>query len=111
MLMLGGLVQYHMSIIVQNMTTNENMNVAKGKYKHFSDSHNRFDNPFDLHDKKLNVWDGLFPLSLQLYSRAEAKAEQRRRMIEAGAEDGSKSDVESDTTSLINGISDNFIED
>jgi len=106
MLMLGGLAQYHTSIIVQNMTTNENMNVHKGKYKHFNDEYNRFDNPFDLHDKKLNVWDGLFPQSLQMYTRAEAKAEQRRRMLEAGAEDGVKADVESDMTSLLNGMSD-----
>lgn len=105
MVMLGGLVQYHMSIIVQNMTTNENMNVAKGKYKHFSDSHNRYDNPFDLHDKKLNIWDGLFPQSLQLYTREEAKAEQRRRMIEAGADgSGQARDAESDMTSLLSNM-------
>ncbi len=79
MLMLGGLLQFHISIIVKNLTTNEQMNIQKGKYKHFFDQHSNFDNPFDLGDTKLNVWDGLFPQSVQMYTREEAKAEQRRR--------------------------------
>jgi palmitoyltransferase ZDHHC13/17 len=77
-LAIASLVQYHMTIIVKNLTTNEHINM--GKYKHFMDNRNTFDNPFDLGNPKLNIWDGLFPSSVQVYTRDQAKDEQYRKL-------------------------------
>jgi curved DNA-binding protein CbpA len=77
-LALGGLVSYHAKLVQKNMTTNEEMNVNIGKYPHFKDENNRFDNPFDLGNPLKNLIDAIFPSPIQLYSREEAKVFQRQ---------------------------------
>ena len=66
------------------MTTNENINMTK--YRHFFDSYNRFDNPFDLGNAKENLLDGLFPNNKQVYTREEAEEEREKKInINSGA--------------------------
>ena len=91
-LAIGSLVQYHISIIVKNMTTNEHINM--GKYKHFMDESNRFDNPFDLGNPRSNLLDGLFPSAVQLYTRQAAKDAQWQLMLPEGARRNQGSDRE-----------------
>lgn len=70
LIMVCFLLHYHILLIVQNLTTNEHINM--GKYAYMRNQYNMTDNPFDLGSAASNCLDGLFPLSRQLYSRNEA---------------------------------------
>jgi hypothetical protein len=70
LLMVVFLLQYHIQLITQNLTTNEHINM--NKYAYMRNQYNLTDNPFDLKSAQRNFMDGMFPLSKQLYTRADA---------------------------------------
>lgn len=79
MVMVGGLTQYHTTLIIKNMTTNEHINSAR--YKYLQNSYGIFDNPFDRGDQAKNIMDGLFPMSKMYYTREDA-VRDRMRLLE-----------------------------
>jgi len=80
---IAGLAQYHYSLITMNMTTNEQINLAR--YSHFRNEFNAFNNPFSKGSKVGNVIDGLFPSSALYYSREEALRDRPAQASLAGA--------------------------
>jgi palmitoyltransferase ZDHHC13/17 len=69
MCMLAGLLQYHYTLITQNLTTNEHMGLHK--YDYLKDSYGMVDNPFEQGSKWGNFIYGLFPDTTQYYHRSE----------------------------------------
>lgn len=57
--MICGLLNYHMVLISQAMTTNEQ--IGMHKYKYFKNESGMIENPFDKKDFLLNLSDALFP--------------------------------------------------
>ena len=74
--MVGGLTQYHTTLIIKNLTTNEHINSAR--YKYLQNGYGIFDNPFDRGDQAKNIMDGLFPLSKMYYTREDAVRDRMR---------------------------------
>jgi palmitoyltransferase ZDHHC13/17 len=66
---LCGLLNYHCTLIMQNMTTNEQIGLHK--YVYFKNSMGLIHNPFDRGNPWLNCWDGCFPSQSVFYSREE----------------------------------------
>jgi palmitoyltransferase ZDHHC13/17 len=69
MFMLMGLLQYHMYLLSVNFTTNEH--IGQSKYAYLRNENNMMDNPFDKKSAWKNILDGLFPRSVQFFSRDE----------------------------------------
>ena len=57
--MICGLLNYHLMLISQAMTTNEQIGLTK--YKYFKNSDGMIENPFDKRDFWLNFSDAMFP--------------------------------------------------
>lgn len=84
-LMVTGLAMYHIKLIMNNLTTNEDSN--KFRYTYLKDSYGIFSNPFDLGNKWANCLAGLVPSSKLYYSRDEvlrdkASADHRQLPLE-----------------------------
>lgn len=67
--MLQGLLRYHLSLSMRNLTTNEDM--GKQKYTYMYDEKQNFSNPFDSGTPLGNVLEVLFPDTKSFYSREE----------------------------------------
>lgn len=68
-LMLQGLLKYHMSLSMRNLTTNEDM--GKQKYPYLYDDSHEFHNPFDAGTPFGNILEVIFPDTKSYYSRDE----------------------------------------
>ena len=56
---IGGLLNYHLVLISQAMTTNEQ--IGMHKYAYFKNAAGMFENPFNKNDFWLNFYDAIFP--------------------------------------------------
>lgn len=68
-LMVLALGQYHLVLLISNMSTNEDIN--KTRYDYLRDERGRFSNPFDKGSVWKNIMDGLFPSSKSYFTREE----------------------------------------
>lgn len=73
MLMILGLLHYHIQLIVSSMTTNEHINHMK--YPYMVNAFGGIDSPFLKPTAIENVVDALFPSKKDYYSRAEVRAD------------------------------------
>ena len=71
-IMLLGLLQFHLYLLTANLSTNEHMNAHK--YAYLRNEIGNFHNPFSKDSTMANVLDGLFPAQVQYYSRDEVLA-------------------------------------
>jgi hypothetical protein len=71
----GGLGMYHMRLITRNVTTNEEINMAR--YTYFRNEFNSFNNPFCTGSRLGNLWDGMFPTTKLYYTREEVLKDKR----------------------------------
>lgn len=76
MLMILGLLQYHIMLLASNMTTNEHINAKK--YTYMRSVYGQVDSPFNRKVVCLNILDGLFPTTKSYYSRAEIKEDIKK---------------------------------
>ena len=67
--MIGGLLHFHVTLMLKNLSTNEYMGVHKYAYLRSEDG--TYDNPFDCGGNAANILDGLFPATESYYSREE----------------------------------------
>ena len=74
MFMIFGLLNYHIQLIVMNMTTNEHINHMK--YPYMVNAFGSVESPFMKGSVLENLYDGLFPSKKNYFSRAEVKADQ-----------------------------------
>ena len=65
--MILGLLKYHSSLVVMNLTTNEHLNIQK--YSYLQDVNGMYDNPYNKQNPWLNLYHSLFPSNEVIYSR------------------------------------------
>lgn len=65
--MIGALLQYHTYLIATNLTTNENVNIAR--YSYLMDENHDFKNPFNKGSYLANIIDAIFPSEQVYYSK------------------------------------------
>ena len=68
-LMVMALGQYHLTLLLRNLSTNEDIN--KTRYDYLRDDRGRFHNPFDKGSAWKNIMDGIFPSTKSYYTRDE----------------------------------------
>ena len=71
MFMIGALLQYHTYLISTNLTTNENINVAR--YSYLMDENHDFRNPFNKGSYIANIMDAIFPSDEVFYTKKTFK--------------------------------------
>lgn len=69
LLTLLALLNYHIILINQNLTTNEHVKI--NAYRYLKNDDDRFDNPFEKGGFVANFVDSMFPSSEQFYFRSE----------------------------------------
>mmetsp|Transcript_17909 Transcript_17909/g.29953 ORF Transcript_17909/g.29953 Transcript_17909/m.29953 type:complete len:563 (-) Transcript_17909:213-1901(-) len=67
--MICGLLNYHLILISNAMTTNEQIGLHK--YQYFKNAAGMIENPFDKRDFALNFYDAIFPSKQSYFSREE----------------------------------------
>lgn len=70
---LSGLLTFHVQLLAANLTTNEQVGLAK--YPYLRNAQGMISNPFSKSSVWANVCDGLFPSSRLYYSRVEVTGE------------------------------------
>lgn len=68
---IGGLGMYHLKLIMRNLTTNEEINMARYAYLH--NEFNAYNNPFCKGSQLGNLIDGMFPSSKLYFTREEVR--------------------------------------
>ena len=67
MFMIGSLLAYHVNLMIQNLTTNEHIGLAK--YPYLMNQFHMYDNPFEKASKWDNIIDSIFPSEVAVYHR------------------------------------------
>ena len=78
-IMAGGLLLYHLKLLRENMTTNEDIN--RSKYSYLKDEFYRFSNPFSKGSSWNNIIDGLFPSEKLYYTREAVVLDNCRNQV------------------------------
>lgn len=95
-LMVFALANYHVSILLRNVTTNEDIN--KSKYSYLKDEFSMFSNPFDRGGPWPNAVDGCFPNGKQYYTRDQVmedrQLEEQLRRQQQGRKAGNRIESE-----------------
>lgn len=78
-LMVMGLLNYHLSLIFRNMTTNEDINAHKYEYLH--DEYGMMHNPFSANGRWKNLFLGLFPPTEYFYTREQVLRSKQAQHI------------------------------
>lgn len=79
MLVLMGLLHYHITLISSSLTTNEHMGLHK--YQYLKDSQGIISNPFDRSSFFSNYLDAMFPTQMVYYSREEYIEHERSDLL------------------------------
>ena len=79
MLMIVGLLNYHTTLILNNLTTNEQINVFK--YPYLQNAYGVPDSPFRRKTVFENVLDALFPSKKHYYSREEVIKDEQKKTL------------------------------
>lgn len=80
-LMITGLLQFHCSLTARNLTTNEQIGIAK--YGYLKNEWGQYDNPFSQNSVVSNFLDTFFPSPNAYYSRAQVLNEKMKYLNSA----------------------------
>mmetsp|Transcript_21475 Transcript_21475/g.31148 ORF Transcript_21475/g.31148 Transcript_21475/m.31148 type:complete len:564 (-) Transcript_21475:167-1858(-) len=99
MLAIGGLFNYHMSLIMNALTTNEQ--IGFHKYAYFKNNEGLLHNPFDRGNFILNLLDAIFPSQMVYYSRQEYLEYERPHLVERSSTTNSGIEDREDEKSML----------